>query len=97
MKLEPYKNSYTCKDFGKVIVVNNRNIQVPSELLEQKVYDTDSKQVYTLKQLFEFLKIEIEKTNKENVRIEKEALERYANIVSTLEVINEKIKVKGII
>jgi hypothetical protein len=94
-----YKTSekkFAVKDYNKVIVVNSRNVQEPIDICDIELENGNGKKVKLGELLLE-MENEIGQLYCEINRVENESKGRYEKIISALEQINEKMKVKGTI
>jgi len=91
------KNQYACKNYGKLVCFNSKNVYEPINLLDVKVYDTDKKTVLTLEEVFEYNAYKMQSLELAITSLTNELNVAKKSLATAILALNEKVDKKGII
>ena len=91
------KNPYACKNYGKLVNFNSKNVYEPIDLLDVKVYDLIEKRVVSLGEVFEKNELQIQQLQLAITSLTNELTVAKKSLANAILALNEKVDKKGII
>lgn len=91
------KNPYACKNYGKLVNFNSKNVYEPIDLLDVKVYDLNEKRVVSLGEVFEKNELQIQQLQLAITSLTNELNVAKKSLATAILALHEKVDKKGII